>query len=249
MSFDEILLYFVLYSVLGFLLEAAYRSLAVRRPVWPGFLYGPWCPIYGFGLLLVALVLEPLKGSLPLYFLGAVALTTLLEYVTGVLFDRLLGTRLWDYSDKPFNFQGLVALEFSLYWGVLALLFGYGLHPLTVRLADLLAGTGVLPFLKYVFVPVLLGDTLLSVNKAVRLRSHLSALDLIAREIDEFREEAGEKLEELKERFESRLKAAIRSNKHLLVTSDPTLASRRFPKAVRALGEAVRAARRGKKEK
>ena len=251
MSFDQILFYFFLYCFLGFLLELAARSIMEKKLVYPGFLHGPWLPIYGFGAVSVLALSGPLAGSPVLFFLAAMALATLLELVTGVIFEKLLGTRLWDYSHKPLNFMGLVALEYSIYWGVLSFVFLYFLHPLVERLTAPLMTGGLMALIKFLILPVMVVDTALSVNKAIRLRSNLSALELIAREIEELKEEAGEKLEELKSHYEGLVDKLLKANKQLLVYSKPFLTSRRFPKVVQSIREVLSVGKdqKGKKEK
>ena len=251
MSFDRVIFYFFLYCFLGFLLELASRSVMEKKLVYPGFLHGPWLPIYGFGAVSVLAFLGPLADRPVVFILAAMGIATLLELVTGVLLEKLLGTRLWDYSHKPFNFMGLVALEYSFYWGVLSYVFLYYLHPLVEKLTAPLESGGLMVVMKYVILPAMVVDTALSINKAIQLRSNLSALELIAKEIEELKEEAGERLEELKSHYEGLVDKLLKANKQLLIYSKPFLTSRRFPKVVKSIREVLSVGRekKGKKEK
>ena len=73
---------------------------AVRQP--GAFSTGRSVRVYGFGVVIVLWVLEPLRGNLLLLFLGSVALTSLLEWLTGFVLERLFHQRWWDYSQEPF---------------------------------------------------------------------------------------------------------------------------------------------------
>ena len=94
---------FFIYAFLGWCTEVSYAALKSGRFVNRGFLNGPVCPVYGFGMVIVLWVLEPLRGNLLLLFLGSVALTSLLEWLTGFALERLFHQRWWDYSQEPFN--------------------------------------------------------------------------------------------------------------------------------------------------
>lgn len=112
---------FVLYSMLGWLVESTYMSICNRKPTNRGFGKGPFCPIYGFGAVGGYLLLSPLKGHyVALYIVGAI-LATVFEFIVGVGMIRLLGDLWWDYNEKPFNYKGIVCLESTIAWGFYAL--------------------------------------------------------------------------------------------------------------------------------
>ena len=125
--------YFYIYSLLGWLVESTYCSLFAKpKPHWinRGFLYGPFCPIYGFGALIVLLVLWPLRDLPLIVFIASIGLTSALEYITSVILEKLFHTRWWDYSTKRFNLAGRVCLKNSLMFGVMGLVLVYMIHPL-----------------------------------------------------------------------------------------------------------------------
>lgn len=113
----QLLWIFFIYAFLGWCTEVSYAALKTGRFVNRGFLNGPVCPVYGFGVVIVLWVLEPLRGNLLLLFLGSVALTSLLEWLTGFVLERLFHQRWWDYSQEPFNLGGYICLRFSIAWG------------------------------------------------------------------------------------------------------------------------------------
>lgn len=111
-------------------METIYRSCLRRRMVNPGFLAGPFLPIYGFFTTMV-IWSSGLLGNFTWawQFAWFVVLSTLLEYLAGWFFERFFHLQLWDYHSIPFNLHGRIALPFSLLWGVLGLIFYLIIHP------------------------------------------------------------------------------------------------------------------------
>ena len=136
--FYHLLWFFFVYAFLGWCAEVGYAATKTGKFVNRGFLNGPWCPVYGFGVVIVLGCLEPLSGNLPLLFLGSVALTSALEWLTGFALEKLFHQRWWDYSDEPFNLTGYICLRFSLMWGFACLFVVKLLHPTVVLAVDLL---------------------------------------------------------------------------------------------------------------
>ena len=120
---------FVIYSFLGFLLEAAFARASGGRPDRKCLLLLPLCPVYGLGAGAI-LLLAPLAGNHParLFLLGGAAATAV-EYAVGWWYETFLGVSFWDYTGLPGSLQGRVCLPFSLAWGVLALGLVYWVHP------------------------------------------------------------------------------------------------------------------------
>ena len=133
----QILAYFLIYSCLGWCLEVVYAAATTGQIVNRGFLNGPVCPIYGFGMVIVLFVLTPFEHSTLALYIGGVILPSALELVGGWALYKLYHTRWWDYSDKPFNIGGYICLEFSLLWGVGTLVMMKAIHPTIAGLVEL----------------------------------------------------------------------------------------------------------------
>ena len=119
---------FIIYSVLGWVVESIYMSFCNRKLTNRGFGRGPFCPIYGFGGVVGYLILHPLSSNLvALYFAGAVLATTF-EYLVGRLMLKLFGEVWWDYNEKPCNYQGIICLESTIAWGFYAIIIITFLH-------------------------------------------------------------------------------------------------------------------------
>ena len=125
--------FFFIYSVLGWVFEIAYCLMIDGEFVNRGYLHGPYCPIYGFGALLILNLIRPFARSAVTVFVTAVVTCTLLEYVTSWYMELVFGVQLWDYSSYLLNYEGRVCLWNSLLFGVLAVAVVYGFQPFVVR--------------------------------------------------------------------------------------------------------------------
>lgn len=130
MSVPAIFASFLLYSVFGWVLDTAWRSLRAGRYARGGFSRHPFSPIYGFGAL-IALGLAPLLYPQPLWlqWLGLSLLLGAFEFLSGVLIVKTLHHRLWNYTDEPFDLRGHTTPFYALVWGGLALLVIYVTQP------------------------------------------------------------------------------------------------------------------------
>lgn len=127
-------LYFIFYSFCGWLWETCYCSIKERHYVPRGFLYGPVCPIYGVGFLLMVLFFAPFKDNLVVFYFVAVIVMTAWEYFVGWFLETTTHIKYWDYSDRRFNIKGRVCLEVSLFWGVMSYVAVFLIHPPVARL-------------------------------------------------------------------------------------------------------------------
>ena len=189
----HLLWFFFVYAFLGWCAEVGYAATKTGKFVNRGFLNGPWCPVYGFGVVIVLGCLEPLSGSLPLLFLGSVVLTSALEWLTGFALEKLFHQRWWDYSNEPFNLTGYICLRFSLMWGFAGLFVVKLLHPTVVLAVDLLPRP--LGWVLLAGLCAALGvDLAATVSAIARLNRRLVLLDELAGRIREASDDLGEDL-------------------------------------------------------
>lgn len=128
-NFYEVVWIFIVYAFLGWCTEVAYAALNTGKFVNRGFLNGPYCPIYGCGVTIVVAVLTPLKETIWILFIGSFILTTVLEYLTGLILEKAFHNKWWDYSNVPFNIHGYVCLKFSIMWGLACVFVMRIFHP------------------------------------------------------------------------------------------------------------------------
>ena len=171
--------YFLLYSCLGWCVEVAYSAVTRGKLVNRGFLNGPVCPIYGFGMLALLFALTPLLDNGLLLFAGGVIIPSALELAAGWLLYRLYHTRWWNYTDRPFNLGGYICLEFSLYWGLGAVFIMKLVHPTLAALVDMVPrplGWTVMALLYAVYA----ADVVVTAITAAGLADELDTLEAIA---------------------------------------------------------------------
>lgn len=127
----QLILFFFFYSFLGWVMETCYCSILEHKLVPRGFLYGPICPIYGVGVLLMILFFKPLTGNLLVFYVTAVVVMSAWEYLVGWLLEITTHTKYWDYSHFRFNLHGRICLPIALVWGGLSYIVIFWIHPYT----------------------------------------------------------------------------------------------------------------------
>ena len=127
-SFYHIVQWFVMYSFFGWVSESIYMSICNRKLTNRGFMFGPFCPIYGVGALCIYFILRPFSGNVIALYIAGALLATAFEYVVARLMQFVFGDVWWDYNDKPFNYKGVLCLESSIAWGLYTVLMFKFLH-------------------------------------------------------------------------------------------------------------------------
>lgn len=117
-NFQKIVIYFVIYSFLGWICEEIFCVVSTHEFVKRGFLFGPICPIYGYGAIILLFLLKDYKNKpIKLFFLSAI-IFSVFEYLTDFFLQALFSTKWWDYTGQFLNLNGRITLSFSLVWGI-----------------------------------------------------------------------------------------------------------------------------------
>lgn len=133
---DKYIIYFFIYAFLGWTLETVYSYISLGYFNNRGFLIGPICPIYGFGMLILIIWLSRYKNNkLKLFIVSAIALTYF-EYITGFILDSVFGLKWWDYSRYPFNINGRICLYFTIIWGIIGIIAINFIHPFIEKIVS-----------------------------------------------------------------------------------------------------------------
>ena len=194
-NFYELVWIFIIYAFLGWCTEVSYAALDRGIFVNRGFLNGPYCPIYGFGVVIVVTILTPLQDNLLLLFFGSFLLTSVLEYITGFLLEKVFHDRWWDYSNKTFNLLGYVCLKFSIYWGLACTFIMKVIHPIIYRGITWIPHTlGVV--LLVIFMTVFIVDCCITVSTILKFNKRLKLMDEMAEKIHKLSDEIGENIYE-----------------------------------------------------
>lgn len=162
---------FFIGSMLGWCIEFFYRHFASKDKIWvnPGFLLGPYLPLYGFGLCILYLMALIDINKILLFIMMAI-LMTIIEYIAGVIFIRGMKVMLWDYSKEKFNFQGIICPKFSFYWALLGAAYYFLIHPHILNALEWLSGNLAFSFVIGLFFGVFFVDFGYSINILSKIR-------------------------------------------------------------------------------
>ena len=194
-NFYELVWIFIIYAFIGWCTEVSYAALDTGKFVNRGFLNGPYCPIYGCGVVIVVAILTPLKENLLILFAGPFLLTSVLEYITGYILEKVFHNKWWDYSDKPFNIKGYVCLKFSIYWGLACTFIMDIIHPIiyaAIRFIPFVLGVVLLSIIMCVFA----ADCIITVTTILKFNKRLKVMDEMAASIHRLSDEIGENIYE-----------------------------------------------------
>lgn len=127
------ILYFFLFAILGWVMETIYSFIVLGHFTKRGFLYGPLCPIYGYGALILIIFLGKYrKHSLKLFVYSAI-IFSIFEYFASYILEVLFHSHWWDYSNDFFNLNGRISIFYSFAWGIIAIIFVGHLYPFFKR--------------------------------------------------------------------------------------------------------------------
>lgn len=117
-KFQKIVIYFIIYAFFGWICEEIFCVIYTHEFVKRGFLFGPICPIYGYGAIILILLLKDYKNKpIKLFFISAIAFS-IFEYITDFFLQALFSAKWWDYTGQFLNLNGRITLSFSIVWGI-----------------------------------------------------------------------------------------------------------------------------------
>lgn len=190
-AFYFLIHYFFLYAFLGWCTEVAFAAWKEHRFVNRGFLNGPICPVYGFGVAAVVQFLTPVKSNLLLLYISSVLLVTFIEWLTGFILEKVFHNKWWDYSNMPFNIQGYVCLPFSLIWGVACVFIVDVFHPLAhglIRHIPFVLGV----ILLCIFTAASIADLWVTASGILKMNKKLAKMQEVADELHQISDRLGE---------------------------------------------------------
>ena len=191
---SQMFLYFVWYALLGWVMESIYCSVKERRWINRGFLHLPICPIYGVGALIMVNFFAPLTGNLVLFYVAATVVMSAWEYFVGWLLEVTTHMKYWDYSDRKFNLKGRICLANCLWWGIIAYVAIYWIHPATAELFSRLS-VPVRQWLALGLAAVVLADTVITIRQLALLSKAMEKAEAARVQLELGRKELQEQLE------------------------------------------------------
>ena len=122
-------LYFLLFSFIGWLIETCFSFYALGHFTKRGFLYGPLCPIYGWGALILIMFFSTYKKNNLKLFIYAALIFSVFEYLVSFGMEALFSLKWWDYTDEFMNLNGRISIFYSFAWGIIAILVINFIYP------------------------------------------------------------------------------------------------------------------------
>ncbi len=194
-TFTELLSFFFIYAFVGWCCEVIFAAFQQKKFVNRGFLLGPVCPVYGFGVVAVLGMLEPLKSRPVSVFILSMLVTSAVELLVGVIAEKLMHVKLWDYDGLPGNLGGYICLPFSLMWGAGCMIVVYLDHPVIYRTVSLIPGV-VEVILLSVFSAAIVSDTAITVFHALKIQARMKAIDELSSALRDVSDRIGSRLSE-----------------------------------------------------
>ena len=186
---DKIIFYFIIYSFLGWCLESIYKTIIFKKPTNSGFLYGPFCPMYGIGAIIMIIAGRSFNNII-IVFIMAFLIFTIWEYIVAVFLEKAFKTKYWDYSDMKFNIHGRVCLKNSVYWGILGVLLIFVIQPIFENLTNIMP-SNILKYINVILCIAISIDTIITLFR-------IMFIDKKIRQVFEIGETIKEKIYEIK---------------------------------------------------
>ena len=197
---------YIIGATLGWFTELIYRRIAHHAWINPGFLVGPDLPLYGFGVLILYLICTADYSFIPTPAWRAVFVIllitfsmTALEYITGLIFIKGMKVKLWDYSDRWGNIQGIICPLFTFFWAAGGALYYLLIHPFVLSAVQWISANHIYSFFLGLYAGVLLVDICYSFRIVTRIR-HWAAENRIEVRYEELKLAIRRRAEERKER-------------------------------------------------
>ena len=168
----EIFVYFLVASFLGYVTEVVKCSIDTKKLVNRGFLFGPVCPIYGVGFVLITWLLTKYENDLIILFLMGALITSAVEYYTSYILEVIFHNRWWDYSYRKDNINGRICLKNSLLFGVGTCLIIRVINPLIYQVRNHLSDKFII-ILGSVLLIIFILDMIFSCIIAYNLRHRI----------------------------------------------------------------------------
>lgn len=167
-NITQLFSFFIIYSCFGWLLESINVSIRRHQIINSGFLYGPFCPIYGFGSLFLILFVSSFQNVFSIFIVGFFIISVW-EYYVSVAMEKVFGFKWWDYSRYRFNLHGRINLIYSLIWGILGVILIKVIHPFILNFYLDLNFSYLNSFITLFFIYILL-DAFLTIMKVLEIK-------------------------------------------------------------------------------
>lgn len=162
-------LLYIVYSMIGWILEMFYVNIKNKTFTNRGFLIGPYCPIYGTAALAMILILSKYKDDIIILFFVGIVISSFLEYLTSYILEKVFKARWWDYSNKILNIDGRVCLVNSIQFGLLCILLINYINPFIINIMNSIP-VKTLNIISIIVMIIFLTDCILSFNIIFKIK-------------------------------------------------------------------------------
>ncbi len=173
-NYSTLFLVFFIYSILGYIVESICVSLVKKEVVYNrGFLIGPYLPIFGFGGLIMVVMLDKYSNDIVALFIMSMASCMVLEYLSSFILEKLFKLRWWDYSEKKFNLNGRICLETGIMFGVAGIFVIKFINPFILKLFKMISSRALL-ITAIVLTIIILIDFAISAKTVIKFRTNFT---------------------------------------------------------------------------
>lgn len=170
-----IFIVFLLYSILGWIIEVNLFLITDKKFINRGFLIGPYCPIYGIGVILMYFLLKKYTDDPLVLFVLAVTICSILEYFTSYILEKVYKARWWDYSNILFNLNGRICLINSILFGIGGLIIMY-FNPILINFLRTIP-TGIFNVITAIIAILFIIDIIISLNIVNKVKNMALSLN------------------------------------------------------------------------
>ena len=135
MLFSKYVILFFVYSFIGWVMEIITTFMSTKKIINRGFLIGPYCPIYGTGVLMIFFIAGFINDFFYLFLISLV-LCTLLEYFSSYFLELIFNIRWWDYSNEKYNIKGRICMRNLILFGIGGTIVLKFINPYLINIID-----------------------------------------------------------------------------------------------------------------
>lgn len=190
LSFHDNFYIFLFGCFFGWIIEGIWtylkKGLLINHSA---LIIGPFNIVYGIGALSLTIFLYKLKDKSNFeLFCSSFLIGTVLEYTISFLMEHLVGFVAWNYSKKPFNINGRVSLQYSIFWGFLGIIWIKLIYPNLKRLIDKFDKTESIKIMKITIVFLIFNSllTLGAINRGKEYEKNIPPSNKLEEIYDEY---------------------------------------------------------------
>jgi uncharacterized membrane protein len=176
-----LILLFFTYAFIGWIIEVVGKIIEKHHFINRGFLVGPICPIYGYGCILLILLLNRYRNDLFLLFIMAIVICSILEYFTSYFMEKLFNTRWWDYSSTRFNLNGRICADTMIPFGIMGTLVVKFINPYLLTIYNKIP-SNIIIIITCLFITLYIIDNIISFNVIFRIKNTITNFEKDATE-------------------------------------------------------------------